>query len=139
MDKLKLTKQEKQMYQKLLDLENEGKVEYEIGCRGGYYGVSPKVAVEILRECSKDDLDRYYGLDFAENRLPRCFGAYQSESADGGICQEYIDRKDSLWEYYPKIAVLLEKLAYVCTIRYEELVQEVKKELEVQELELESV
>jgi len=121
-----MDKIEKKIYERLLELEDEGKIGCEISYRGGNYGLTPKEALELVQELlPKTPALILDNMEYFEARLPRRFGAY-CNYLGGGIRAAIgkSDFDDELWEEYPKVAQLLDKLAEVCAIRYEELENE---------------
>ena len=102
----------KQAKSLVLDLENEGKVEYDIGGRGGTYGIPSHVLLDAM------GLD----VDYYDCYLPRKIGAYVNYLG-GGIRGSILGSTYS--ENLPrKIALDLERIIDACKQRYEELENE---------------
>ena len=97
--------------------EEEGKIHYNIGHRGGGIGINSRWLAFEIGGFVNEDYDPYY----LEARLPRYFGAgcnYLGGGVRGAIFPSDFD--DAIWEEYPKIARLLEEIANLAVKKYEE-------------------
>ena len=101
----------KNIYKKVLELENAGKIDYDISDRGGHYGLSRGDVADLL------------GLGGYADYLPSKVGAFRSNSRsyDGGILIDSITTSGYDKNLPAKYAKRVDAFTDACKKRYIDL------------------